>query len=141
MATVHRIHSGRSGPFQEKLPTSTCTVPKGPTTIYMTHLRLLSRLCCVRKEETGSPLKLGSLELRTTLIPTFIISKAVVRMCVCVCVVARVSFHTGNNFVKDNLVLSALAHALTHSHTGGKASLQSPAGQTPHAIHHASAVQ
>lgn len=39
----------------------------------------------VRKEETGSLLKLGSLELRTTLIPTFIISKAVVRMCVCVC--------------------------------------------------------
>lgn len=85
----------------EKLPTtSTGLIPGAwPPSAHITHLCPCLRLHCgpgfrfsqLKKGETGSLcLQVGSLELRATLTPTFIISKAVVRARVCVSVCERV---------------------------------------------------
>ena len=97
VATVHRIHSGRSG-LAEKLPTTSTSLIPGawPPSAHITSLCLCLRLHCgpdfhfsrlQKNRETGSPcLQVGSLELRARVSVTFIISKAVVRFCVRVCV-------------------------------------------------------
>ncbi|CAB1428860.1 unnamed protein product [Pleuronectes platessa] len=91
-ATVHRIHGGRSGHLQSTQRETPNNIrqpaPMGLTTICTDHPSMslltaplwprLLRLPGKKKADIGSlGLRVGSLELRATLSPTFIISKAV----------------------------------------------------------------